>query len=251
MTELENREVGKRMDDLLKFAEMIKTSSKVVVFTGAGMSTESGLPDFRSDNGLWKEVDPTQLASVEAMEMGGEEFFSFYRDRIDTLMKVKPNPGHYILSEWERKEVIAGIITQNVDGLHHRAGSKNVAELHGNLREVRCRKCQKIFPASLFLESRKCSECGGRLRPCVVLFGEMLPVTGLTKSEDLLRGCDLFIVLGSSLQVSPANWFPRDAKAAGADLVIVNRTPTPLDELADLVIAGSVAEVLGKINAIL
>ncbi len=239
------------MDDLLKFAEMIKISSKIVIFTGAGMSTESGLPDFRSETGIWKDIDPTQLASVEAMEMGGDEFFSFYRDRIETLMKVKPNQGHYILAEWERKKIIAGIITQNVDGLHHRAGSKNVAELHGNLREVKCRRCQKIFPASLFLENRQCHECGGRLRPCVVLFGEMLPVEGLTKSEDLMKECDLFIVLGSSLQVSPANWFPRDAKTAGAELVIVNKTPTPLDELADLVIAGPVGEILGEINAIL
>lgn len=239
------------MDVCLDLAHRIQKSRKTVVFTGAGMSTESGLPDFRSESGMWKDLDPTQLASVEAMEIGKDDFFNFYRQRIDALLKVQPNQGHHILADWERKGFISGIITQNVDGLHHQAGSRNVAELHGNLREVRCRRCLKTFPNSLFLERKECPECGGSLRPCVVLFGETLPVEGFRKSEDLLRESELFIVLGSSLQVSPANWFPRDAKSDGADLVIANKAPTPLDEMADMVISRSIVDVLIGTNAIL
>jgi NAD-dependent deacetylase len=239
------------MDKIAELARMLVKSPKTVVFTGAGMSTASGLPDFRSENGLWKGIDPTQLASVEAMERGGEEFFSFYRSRIEALDRVEPNRGHHVLASWEERGLISGIITQNVDGLHHRAGSRNIAELHGNLREVRCRRCRKVYPNSLFLDSGKCPECGGDLRPCVVLFGEMLPVEELTRSQDMLRECSLFIVLGSSLQVSPANWYPRDAKAAGADLVIVNLRSTPMDELADLHIMAPVEEVLSQVERIL
>lgn len=239
------------MDKIAELAQRLLKSSKTVVFTGAGMSTASGLPDFRSESGLWKGIDPTQLASVEAMERGGEEFFSFYRGRIEGLKKSEPNKGHQILAEWEARGLVSGIITQNVDGLHHRAGSRNIAELHGNLREVRCRRCRKVYPNSLFLDSGKCPECGGDLRPCVVLFGEMLPVEELTRSQDILRGCSLFIVLGSSLQVSPANWYPRDAKVEGADLVIVNLASTPLDELADLQITGPVEEVLSQVDKVI
>jgi len=189
-----------------------------------------------------------QLASVEAMEKGQEDFFEFYRTRIRTLMGVSPNVGHEILAEWEKGGVLKGIITQNVDGLHQRAGSRRVAELHGNLREVSCRKCRSIFPNTLFLEGEKCPACGGSLRPSVVLFGEMLPMEALREAQDMTDACDLFMVLGSSLQVSPANWFPREASSRGAALVIVNIMETPLDEIADLVFHEPIGQVLKRVN---
>ncbi|MBN1334275.1 MAG: NAD-dependent deacylase [Synergistales bacterium] len=230
------------------FAQMIRGSCNLVVFTGAGMSTESGLPDFRSDQGIWKGADPSQLASVEAMERGEEEFFEFYRTRIRALLGVSPNEGHMILVDWEKKRILKGIITQNVDGLHQRAGSKRVAELHGNLREVSCRKCRSIFPNTLFLEGEKCPHCGGNLRPSVVLFGEMLPMRALQEAQDMADECDLFVVLGSSLQVSPANWFPREARSRGAGLVIVNIMETPLDAMADLLFHEPIGQVLKGVD---
>lgn len=231
-----------------KLAQMITGSSNLVVFTGAGMSTESGLPDFRSDRGIWKGADPVLLASVEAMERSKEEFFEFYRTRIRALMGVSPNEGHKILGAWEKRGILKGIITQNVDGLHQRAGSERVAELHGNLREVSCRKCSSTFPNTLFLEGEKCPRCGGGLRPSVVLFGEMLPMEALREAQDMTDACDLFMVLGSSLQVSPANWFPREARSRGAGLVIVNMMETPLDGMADLVFHEPIGQVLKGVD---
>lgn len=237
--------------DYARLAEMIRNSENTVVFTGAGISTSAGLPDFRGDSGLWKDKDPSQLASVESMERTPEEFYKFYCKRIESLHKVFPGKGHEILSEWERKGLIKGIITQNVDGLHQKAGSNNVAEIHGSLSEVKCRKCGAVYPGSSFLKNPDCTECAGKLRPCVVLFGEMLPVEQLRRAQDLSYGCDLFIVLGSSLEVSPANWFPREAKTEGAILVIVNFQETPLDNIADLVIHDPIDKVLNELDSIL
>jgi len=238
-------------EDCARLAEMIRESENTVVFTGAGISTSAGLPDFRGDSGLWKDKDPSQLASVESMERSPEEFYRFYCKRIESLQKVFPGKGHEILSEWERKGLIKGIITQNVDGLHQRAGSNNVAEIHGTLSDVKCRKCGTVYPGSCFLQDPECIKCGGKLRPCVVLFGEMLPVEQLRKAQDLSYGCDLFIVLGSSLAVSPANWFPREAKTEGAGLAIVNFQETPLDDIADLVIHDQIDDVLNELDTLL
>jgi len=240
------------MDKYEKLVEMIRDAAgNTVVLTGAGMSTESGLPDFRSQKGIWQGADPMQLASVEAMERGSDAFFEFYRARIKALIDVSPNAGHAILANWEEKGHLRGVITQNVDGLHQRAGSKTVAELHGNLREVVCKSCGSSYESSLFLNATKCPSCGGGLRPSVVLFGEMLPVDPLTLAQDLTNGCDLFIVLGSSLQVSPANWFPREAISGGADLAIVNLMETPLDDMADLVFHESIGGLLQKVQSLL
>jgi len=215
-----------------KLASFLR-SKDVVVFTGAGMSTASGLPDFRGKDGLWKKKDPALLASIGAFEDNYQEFCEFYRWRIKALLEARPNEGHFILAGWEKKGYIKGIITQNVDGFHQAAGSKNVWELHGTLRKVRCSECRKRYESSLFLERSDCPECGGKLRPDVVLFGESLPDLALEKAEELSLSCGCFLVLGSSLRVSPANWFPSLAKRNGARLYIVNNEPTPLDSLAD------------------
>ena len=231
------------------FVEKMRSADKAVIFTGAGISTSCGLPDFRGKSGMWKDRDPSQLASVEAMESSSDEFYSFYCHRIELLEGVTFGLGHEILSGWEKRGWIKGIITQNVDGLHQRAGSKKVAEIHGSLSRVKCRRCGTFFPASDFLRSQRCKKCGGRLRPDVVLFGEMLPVEQLRHAQDLSEGSDLFIVLGSSLQVSPANWFPMEAKNTGAQLVIVNLQETPFDDIADVVIHGNIGEVLEQVES--
>jgi NAD-dependent deacetylase len=187
-----------------------------VVLTGAGMSTASGLPDFRGDQGLWKNRDPRRLASIAAMENSPEDFYEFYRMRIRALMGVRPNRGHEILAWWEQEGYLKGIITQNVDQLHQEAGSMNVCELHGTLREARCSRCRRRHESGLLLERTDCPDCGGPLRPDVVLFGEYLPEDALQKAEELATSCGCFLVLGSSLEVSPANWYPSLAGRSGA-----------------------------------
>lgn len=230
-------------------ATLLKESNYTVVFTGAGMSTESGLPDFRSSTGLWKQVDPTRLASIDALENNREEFIRFYHKRMQAIHKYKPHRGHEILGEWEQQGLIHAIITQNVDGFHQQAGSKNVTELHGSLRTVHCHTCGKTYPNSEFIAGRFDCDCGGFLRPSVVLFGEMLPFDAVQKAEEETAKAELFIVLGSSLSVYPANSFPVEAKQNGAKLVIVNFEPTDYDDLADLVIhERKIGEVLQEID---
>jgi len=220
----------------------------MVVLTGAGMSTASGLPDFRGDQGLWKNRDPRRLASISAMENSPEEFYEFYRERIRALLGVRPNRGHEILAWWEQEGYLLGIITQNVDRLHQEAGSMKVWELHGSLREVRCSRCRRRHGSEMLLERTDCPHCGWPLRPDVVLFGEYLPEEALEKAEELATSCGCFLVLGSSLEVSPANWYPSLAKRSGAELYIVNKTPTPLDSRADGVIHGDIIETLEEIG---
>lgn len=240
-----------RMAKTEVFARYLSDAEHAVIFTGAGMSTASGLPDFRSARGLWKRFDPSRLASVDAMDCDPQEFQAFYRMRVEALGKVRPNRGHEILAEWEKSGRIRGIITQNVDGLHQEAGSRNVLELHGSLRHVFCRSCLKRYPSAELLERGDCPQCGGLLRPGVVLFGEGLPLDVFEDAEEMTRGCDLFVVLGSSLTVSPANGFPRLARQCGARLVIVNREETPMDKLADFRIGGAVEEVLAEVDSLL
>lgn len=217
--------------------DWLKSSAHVVVFTGAGMSTESGLPDFRSANqGLWQQKDPSQVASIQALNTNLEEFINFYRKRVQGVKEYSPHRGHQILAEWESQGRIQSIITQNVDGFHQRAGSQKVAELHGTLQKVHCQSCGISLSSEKFLDGSHHCECGGVLRPSVVLFGEMLPEQPFEMAFTEASRADLFIVLGSSLSVTPANQFPLIAKEHGAKLVIVNQEATPLDGYADLVI---------------
>ncbi|MCG3087726.1 NAD-dependent deacylase [Sporosarcina cyprini] len=218
-------------------ASLIRNSKHTIVFTGAGMSTESGLPDFRSANsGLWEQEDPSRVASTEALNQNVEQFFRFYRHRVLGVQDCKPHAGHFILADWERKGLIQGVITQNVDGFHTDAGTVNSMELHGTLQKVHCQTCGKVYGNDRYSEEQYYCPCGGTLRPSVVLFGEMLPENTFAKALHEAEKCELFIVLGSSLTVTPANQFPLLAKEQGAKLVIVNREPTLFDHYADLVI---------------
>lgn len=217
-------------------AKWLKESKHTVVFTGAGMSTESGVPDFRSAHGLWQGQDPQQLASTEAMRHNPQQFVEFYRMRIKGLQAVTPHKGYDCLTLWAKHLKLRSIITQNTDGLHEQAGNSNVIPLHGTIRQLHCQDCGLTYSTDRYLGSDVYCTCGGFIRPSVVLFGEALDPKPFELAAKQALQADLFIVLGSSLVVSPANSFPAAAKEHGATLVIINRDPTPLDNLADEVI---------------
>lgn len=221
-----------------------------VVLTGAGMSTESGLPDFRSPQGLWKGHDPRRLASIDALYSNTREFYSFYRMRLTNLWKAEPHRGHRILGDMQKEMLLNAIITQNVDGLHQKAGATRVIELHGNLREAKCLSCGKIYSAQVLEEQEipVCPACQGLLKPGVILFGEKLPREAMRQAEMETKRARLFTVIGSSLEVSPANYFPVQAKDSGARLVIINLEATVMDDMADLIIRGQAGEVLAELS---
>ncbi len=220
-----------------------------VVFTGAGMSTESGLPDFRSQEGLWRKKDPAKIASTDALNHNVEDFIAFYRERVLGVKEYGPHIGHEILAKWEENGKVQSIITQNVDGFHQVAGSKRVAELHGTLQKLHCEKCGREYDGSAYMKETFYCECGGVLRPSIVLFGESLPQDAFAFALEETEKADLFIVLGSSLTVTPANQFPMLAKENGAKLVIVNQDDTPFDRYADLMIQDKkIGELLREVD---
>lgn len=220
--------------------EAIKTLAKkmtetrnTVVFTGAGMSTESGLSDFRSKGGLWNVEDPMELATTRAMRENYDKFHAFYARRFELMGDALPNTGHKILAKLESRGFVHCVITQNIDGLHAAAGSKTVHELHGSVGSVRCMQCGTPSTKENFTARAPCGACGGKLRPGVVLFGESLPAEAFEASWNASEKAGAFIVLGSSLQVSPANQMPVIAKKSGAFVAICNKDITPMDYLAD------------------
>jgi NAD-dependent deacetylase len=234
-----------------RLADWLKNSNYITLFSGAGMSTESGLPDFRSSGGLWTNNRRLEeLASVDALRHDYPGFVAFYRWRLSELAEYAPHAGHRLIADWQRAGRVQALITQNVDGFHTEAGSPEAIELHGALRRIRCQDCGRSSTVEAFMTGTLpvCDPCGGRLRPGVVLFGEMLPEGAIAKASEVSHLSDLFIVLGSSLQVSPANWFPQLAHQAGAKLVIINHDPTPLDGLADLRIAASIRDTLVAVH---
>jgi len=234
-----------------EITDLLVSSKHTIIYTGAGMSTESGLPDFRSKSrGLWEKFNPDELANVNALHYNQDEFTEFYRYRLSEVAKYQPHQGHTILADWEKQGLVKGIITQNVDGFHHDAGSENVMELHGTFRKFHCHACEKDHPREAYLNGdTTCHNCGGVIRPGIVLFGESLPQEVFLKAGQEALKADLFIVLGSSLSVSPANMFPVEAKENGAELVIINREPTQFDVYADYVVHDrNIKEVLIEMN---
>jgi len=239
-------------------AELIRQSQHMVAFTGAGHSTPSGIPDFRSPgSGLWEKDNPLLVASIWAFRLNPKTFYNWIRPLAETMLNAAPNPAHYALADLEARGILKTIITQNIDNLHQRAGSRRVLELHGHMREATCVRCYREVPVDPMVEAfirdgqvPHC-ECGGVLKPNVILFGEQLPVKVLNAAMAEARRCDLILVAGSSLTVSPAADIPFVAVESGAKAIIVNFQPTSFDPLAKVVIHGDVTEVLPAIVAAL
>jgi len=211
----------------------------VLVLTGAGISAESGIPTFRGEGGLWKQFKPEELATPQAFFKNPKLVWEWYDWRRQIISKAEPNKAHLLLAELERRLENFFIITQNVDGLHQKAGSKKVIELHGNIWRVRCTNCKEeyeLYEAPLKEIPPKCKYCGGLLRPAVVWFGESLPEKALSESFALSKNCKLFLVVGTSGLVYPAGYLPFLAKQHGAKVVEINPENTPISEIADVAI---------------
>lgn len=234
-------------------AQLIRDSRHLIAFTGAGHSTPSGIPDFRSaDSGLWEKHNPMLVASIWAFRLNPKTFFDWVRPLADTLLNAQPNAAHIALADLEEMGYLKAIITQNIDNLHHRAGSRRVLEIHGHMREATCVRCYKEVAIDPAVEQvlrdggiPRC-ECGGVLKPNVVLFGEELPIRVFNRALAEARRCDLILVAGSSLEVTPAADIPFLAVDCGAKAIIVNLEPTAFDPRADIVIHGDVAEILPR-----
>jgi NAD-dependent deacetylase len=226
-------------------AELIRANQPCVVLTGAGVSTESGIPDFRSAGGIWAQYDPYEVASIEAFHREPERVWEFYARRLDVLADAAPNPAHVALTELESLGLVQAVITQNVDGLHAAAGSRDVIEVHGSIAAAVCLACgRREVDVRELLPLPGCVDCGAVLKPGVVMFGELLPVEAIDRAPALAQGAGLLLVIGTSLEVWPVAGLPEETLAHGGKLAIVNRDPTPYDARADLVIHNSAGETL-------
>jgi NAD-dependent deacetylase len=235
----------------------LASSRSAVVLTGAGISTESGIPDFRSPGGVWSKYRTVYydefLESADARHEYWRQKCEMHRE----FASAEPNAGHRVLARWEAAGLIRGIITQNIDGLHQMAGSSRVLELHGTARQAACLDCQARYEIDPLVKKFRtqnrapdCPECGGRLKHATISFGQALPADVMMEANRWSREADLMVAIGSSLVVTPAADLPRTAKAHGARLVIINRDPTPLDTLADVILTNSIGEQLAAIDAV-
>jgi NAD-dependent deacetylase len=230
-------------------ATLVRERQPCVVLTGAGVSTESGIPDFRSETGIWATVNPYEVASIQAFRRDPARVWSFYRERIHLLRDAEPNAAHLALAELERRGVVQAVVTQNIDTLHTRAGSHDVVEVHGSIRSARCLGCLRTVPADDVLVQLEdsvtptCRQCGEALKPGVVLFGELLPAHAIERATQLARSARLVLVVGSSLEVWPVAGLPLEARA----FAIVNRGPTALDEQAAIKIDAGAGETLAAL----
>jgi NAD-dependent deacetylase len=225
-----------------------------VVLTGAGVSTESGIPDFRSSTGIWTKYDPMEYATIDAFRRDPAKVWDFYSKRLGVLADAKPNAAHDALAELERRGLVEAVITQNVDRLHQAAGSRRVIEVHGSIRSASCLRCGHEEPFDRVVELLpvpKCEGCGAVLKPDVVMFGELLPSGAMEEASELVLAARLLLVVGSSLEVHPVADLPEEALRAGARLAIVNRGPTPYDRRADLKIDASAGKTLAAAVAAL
>lgn len=244
---------------LKQVALIIQDARHLVAFTGAGISTDSGIPDFRSDSsGLWKrtDIDPLEVASLFGFRQNPDAFYAWVKPLATTILMAKPNESHLALAQLEARGTLKSVITQNIDMLHTRAGNSTIFELHGQMRQTTCIRCYAMFDGVPILEKflqdglvPHCQHCGGVLKPNVILFGEQLPVRELRDAQDATKKCDVMLVIGSSLEVAPANQLPVIAKRNQAKLVIINLEETHLDYMADVVIHARAAQVLPQILA--
>ena len=233
-----------------ELAELIRARQPCVVLTGAGVSTESGIPDFRSPTGLWAQFDPLEYGSIEAFRGDPVKVWSFYKPRVAMLTEAEPNPAHVALAELEQAGFVRAVVTQNIDLLHERAGSREVVEVHGSIRTSTCPGCGERYPLERVLEllseadAPVCPSCGGIPKPDVVFFGELVPRASIDRAFELARAAQLLLVVGSALEVYPVAGLPLETIGSGGEIAIVNRGPTPYDSRADLRIDGVAGEVL-------
>jgi NAD-dependent protein deacetylase/lipoamidase len=238
-------------EKIQRAVELIRQSRYMVAFTGAGHSTASGIPDFRSpESGLWEKYNPMLVASIWAFRLNPKTFYDWIRPMLGTMLTATPNAAHIALAQLEEMGYLKTVITQNIDNLQQRAGSRRVLEIHGHMREATCIRCYKVAPVDATMERLVLDgkvphcDCGGVLKPNVILFGEQLPIRVLNQAMEEARRCDLMLVAGSSLEVMPAAEIPNLAVENGARAIIVNILPTEFDSRADVVIHDDVAQVL-------
>ena len=237
-----------------RLADLLRSRQPCVVLTGAGISTESGIPDFRSAGGIWERFDPAEVAHIDAFRRDPARVWEFYALRADACARVDPNDGHRALAELEEQGWIGAVVTQNVDGLHQRAGSREVVEVHGSLREAECIHCGVRVPtedAIAMLPLPPCPECGEVLKPGVVMFGELLPAAAIERAQGLAAEACVLLVVGSSLEVHPVAALPSGTLSSGGTLAIVNRGSTPWDSEAELVLDAGAGETLRALAAAL
>jgi NAD-dependent SIR2 family protein deacetylase len=232
----------------ITLANWLQNSNYTTMLTGAGMSTESNIPDFRSKDGWWRNVDPRRVATTEALHNQYDLFHGFYSMRLKGLENVAPNKGHEILAKWEKEGLIQAVCTQNVDNLHKEAGNQTVHELHGSIHKIRCEYCDEQASVQDFLNKEICSHCGGKLRPGVVLFGEKLPENSWSDSLSHIRKSELVIVIGTSLEVYPVSTLPH---MTNGKTVYINAEVVDKGLTFDLAIKGKTGEVLGRVEELL
>lgn len=236
-----------------RLAALIRENQPCVALTGAGISTESGIPDFRSPSGLWAQFDPLEYGSLEAFRADPEKVWRFYAPRFSMLTDAEPNAAHRALAELERCGLVRAVVTQNIDLLHERAGSREVVEVHGSIRTSSCRGCGAEYSLRHVLElldgaaAPACPACATILKPNVVLFGELLPEEAIDRAYELARTAALLLVIGSALEVWPVAELPLETLRAGGRLAIVNKGPTALDGRATIKLDGSAGEVLSAV----
>ena len=233
---------------VVELAKLIGERQPCVVLTGAGISTESGIPDFRSPSGIWAQYDPMEYATIDAFRRDPEKVWDFYLLRLNVLADAEPNAGHRALAELERRGLVQAVVTQNIDGLHQRAGSREVIEVHGSIRTASCLRCGDRSPLEGAPDGPpRCPECDAILKPDVVMFGELLPAAAMERATKLARQAGLLLVVGSSLEVYPVAGLPEETVAAGGALAIVNRGATPFDGMAELKVDGGAGDALSAL----
>jgi NAD-dependent deacetylase len=242
------------MSEHEQVADWLRDAQTAIAFTGAGISTESGIPDFRSPNGVWATNRQIYFDEFQSSLDGRREYWRQKSIAHVGFRDSEPNEGHRVLAGWEAEDLLTAVLTQNIDGLHQDAGSHNVLEIHGSARKVGCLQCEFIEPADAWVtqyeqtgEPPECPRCGGLLKHATISFGQSLSEHVLQASIELARSADLCLAIGSSLVVEPAASLPRTTKRTGGRLVIINRDETPLDDLADLVIRDEIGRSLTEV----
>ena len=242
-----------------RVAELLRSADRAVVLTGAGVSVPSGIPDFRTPGkGIWEKVDPMEVAHIDAFRSDPDRFWGFYSQRFASLVDKRPNPAHEAIAELERRGLVRGVITQNVDRLHRSAGSERVIEVHGSIDRCVCPECGGRFELERVLEmisagpaTPECPACIAPLKPDVVLFGELLPEAAMVEAQALAQEADLMVCAGSSLEVFPVASLPGVTLSAGGRIVLITQGRTPYDADAEVKLEGDIAEELQAVVAAL